>query len=182
MEFACATFDKINIITFWTKSKWLFNFKFRIQEVWLCSLQVRKLTGGQIGNSIHMVGKTLCILESSTTMVLRRQKAWPSGLVEKPRGTTTDPCVHQGRSDLGPGKGGQNQNEPSRYETFNPLTAKLFILNFQPRKVVELQVGENYWYLTKWRSTISKSCWFMSRFITNMFKIFNVQYKFKDQI
>ena len=35
----------------------------------------------------------------------------------------------------------------------NPLTAKLFNLNFHP-----LQVSENYSDLTKWRSTVFKYC------------------------
>ena len=48
--------------------------------------------------------------------------------------------------------------------TFNPLTAKLFNLNFHP-----LEVSENYSDLTKWRSTVFKYCWFMSHFIFNMF-------------
>ena len=46
----------------------------------------------------------------------------------------------------------------------NPLTAKLFYCNFHPVEVVsrchdpELQVSENYSDLTKWGSTIFKSC------------------------
>ena len=58
----------------------------------------------------------------------------------------------------------------------NPLTAKLFNLNFHPLEVVsrwrdpQLQVGENYSDLTKWRSTFFKYCWSMSHFIHNMFK------------
>ena len=45
---------------------------------------------------------------------------------------------------------------------FNPLTAKLFNLNFHPLEVVsrysdpQLQVSENYSDLTKWRSTLFK--------------------------
>ena len=45
-----------------------------------------------------------------------------------------------------------------------PLTAKSFNLNFQPLEVVarsrdpQLQVSENYSDLTKWRSTLFKSC------------------------
>ena len=56
----------------------------------------------------------------------------------------------------------------------NPLTAKLFNLNFHPLEVVsrwrdpQLQVSENYLDLTKWRSTLFKSCWLI--FIFNMFK------------
>ena len=59
---------------------------------------------------------------------------------------------------------------------FNPLTAKLFNLNFNPLEVVsrwrdpQLQVSENYSDLTKWRSTVFKYCWLMSHFIFNMFK------------
>ena len=59
----------------------------------------------------------------------------------------------------------------------NPLTAKLFNLNFHPLEVVsrwrdpQLQVSENYSYLTKWRSTLIKSCWLMSHFIFNIFKM-----------
>ena len=46
----------------------------------------------------------------------------------------------------------------------NPLTAKLFNLNFHPFEVVsrwrdpQLQVSENYSDLTKWRSTVFKYC------------------------
>ena len=50
----------------------------------------------------------------------------------------------------------------------NPLPAKLFYLNFHPLEVVsrwQLQVSENYSDLTKWRSTLFKSCWLMSHFI-----------------
>ena len=58
----------------------------------------------------------------------------------------------------------------------NPLTAKLFNLNFHSLEVVsrwrdpQLQVSENYSDLTKWRSTVFKYCWLMSHFIFNMFK------------
>ena len=58
----------------------------------------------------------------------------------------------------------------------NPLTAKLFNLNFHPLEVVsrwrdpQLQVIENYSDLTKWMSTFFKYCWLMSHFIFNMFK------------
>ena len=54
---------------------------------------------------------------------------------------------------------------------FNPLTAKLFNLNFHSLEVVcrwrdpQLQVSENYSDLTKWRSTVFKYCWLMSHFI-----------------
>ena len=47
------------------------------------------------------------------------------------------------------------------YVGFNPVTAKLFNLNFHPLEVVsswrdpQLQVSENYSDLTKWRSTLS---------------------------
>ena len=50
---------------------------------------------------------------------------------------------------------------------FNPLTAKLFNLNFHPLEGVsrsrdpQLQVTENYSDLTKCRSTVFKSCWLM---------------------
>ena len=60
---------------------------------------------------------------------------------------------------------------------FNPLTAKLFNLNFHPLEVVsrwrdpQLQVSENYSGLTKWRSTLFKSCWLMSYFIFNIYKM-----------
>ena len=46
------------------------------------------------------------------------------------------------------------------HATFNPLTAKLFNLNFHPLEVVslwrhpQLRVSENYTDLTKWRSTL----------------------------
>ena len=59
----------------------------------------------------------------------------------------------------------------------NPSTAKLFNLNFHPLEVVsrwrdpQLQVSENYSDLTKWRSTLFKSCWLMSHFILNIFKM-----------
>ena len=59
---------------------------------------------------------------------------------------------------------------------FIPLAAKLFNWNFHSLEVVshrldpQLQVGENYSDLTKWRSTIFKSCLLMSHFIFNMFK------------
>ena len=54
----------------------------------------------------------------------------------------------------------------------NPLPAKLFNLNFHPLEVVsQLQVSENYSDLTKWRSTLFKSCWLMSHFIFNIFKM-----------
>ena len=52
----------------------------------------------------------------------------------------------------------------------NPLTAKWFNLNFHPLEVVsrwrypQLQVSENYSDLTKWSSTLFKSCWLMSHF------------------
>ena len=58
----------------------------------------------------------------------------------------------------------------------NPLTAKLFNLNFHPLEVVsrwrdpQLQVSENYSDLTKWRSSVFKYCWLMSHFIFNLFK------------
>ena len=58
----------------------------------------------------------------------------------------------------------------------NPLTAKLFNLNFHLLKVVsrwrdpQLQVSENYSDLTKCRSTVFKYYWLMSYFIFNMFK------------
>ena len=58
----------------------------------------------------------------------------------------------------------------------NPLTAKLFNLDFHPLEVVsrwrdpQLQVSENYSDLTKWGPTVFKSCWLMSHFILNMFK------------
>ena len=61
--------------------------------------------------------------------------------------------------------------------TVNPLTAKLFNLNFHPLEVVsrwrdpQLQVSENYSDLTKWRSTLFQSCWLMSHFIFIIFKI-----------
>ena len=56
-------------------------------------------------------------------------------------------------------------------------TAKLFNLNFHPLEVVsrwrdpQLQVSENYSDLTKWRSTVFKSCWLMSHFFFNIFKM-----------
>ena len=61
-----------------------------------------------------------------------------------------------------------------RLFTLNPLTAKLFNLNFYPLEVVsrwrdpQLQVSENYSDLTKWRSTLFKYCWLISHFIFNM--------------
>ena len=56
--------------------------------------------------------------------------------------------------------------------SINPLTAKLFNLNFHPLEVVsrwrdpQLQVSENYSDLTKWRSTLFKSFWLMSQLMT----------------
>ena len=47
---------------------------------------------------------------------------------------------------------------------YNPLTAKLYNLNFHPLGVVscrrdpQLQVGENYSESAKWRSADQKSC------------------------
>ena len=66
--------------------------------------------------------------------------------------------------------------------SFNPLTAKLFNLNFHPLEVVsrwrdpQLQVSEHYSDLTKRRSTLFKSCWLMSHFILNIFKIWYLMY------
>ena len=60
-------------------------------------------------------------------------------------------------------------------QRFNPLTAKLFNLNFHPLEVVsrwrdpQLQVSENYSDLTKWRSTVFNYCWLTSHFIFSMF-------------
>ena len=69
---------------------------------------------------------------------------------------------------------------------FNHLTAKLFNLNFHPLEVVsrwrdpQLQVSENYSDLTKWGSTLFKSCWLMSHFIFIIFNVvFNVLIKNK---
>ena len=59
---------------------------------------------------------------------------------------------------------------------FNPLTVKLFNFNFHPLEVVsrwrdpQLQVSENYSDLTKWRSSLFKSCRLMSHFIFNILK------------
>ena len=53
-------------------------------------------------------------------------------------------------------------------QLFNPLTAKLFNLNFHPLEVVsrwrdsQLQVSENYLNLAKWGSTVFKYCWLLS--------------------
>ena len=58
----------------------------------------------------------------------------------------------------------------------NPLTAKLFNLNFHPFEIVsrwrdpQLQVSENYSDLKKWRSTVFKYSWLMSYFVFNVFK------------
>ena len=63
-----------------------------------------------------------------------------------------------------------------RTQHLNPLTAKLFDLNFHPLEVVsrwrdpQLQVSENCSDLTIWRSTVFKYCWLMAHFIFNMFK------------
>ena len=49
------------------------------------------------------------------------------------------------------------------FRRVNPLTAKLFNLNFHPLEVLsrlrdpQLQVSENYSELTKWRLTLFKS-------------------------
>ena len=62
------------------------------------------------------------------------------------------------------------------FQSFNPFIAKLFNWNFHPLKVVfcwrdpQLQVSENWSDLTKWRSTLFKSCWLMSHVIFNIFK------------
>ena len=64
-----------------------------------------------------------------------------------------------------------------RHQCSSPLTAKLFNLNFHPLEIVsrwrdpQLQVSENYSDLTKWRSTVFKSCWLMSHSIFNIFKM-----------
>ena len=64
---------------------------------------------------------------------------------------------------------------PSVPWIFNPSTAKFF--NFHSLEVVsrwrdaQLQVSENYSYLTKWRLIIFKSCWFSSHFMFNTFKM-----------
>ena len=80
--------------------------------------------------------------------------------------------------------------------TLNPLAAKIFNLNFHPLEVVsrwrdpqlqvseivsrwrdpQLQVSENYSDLTKWRSTVFKSCWLMSHFILNEFKMWYIMW------
>ena len=68
---------------------------------------------------------------------------------------------------------------------FNPFTAKLFNLNFHPHEVVsrwrdpQLQVSENYSDLTKWRSTIFKSCWLMANIIFNIFKMWYLMCRWK---
>ena len=49
----------------------------------------------------------------------------------------------------------------------NPLTANLINWNFD---AIHNKVSENYSNLAKWRSTILNACWFMSRFIFNMFE------------
>ena len=60
--------------------------------------------------------------------------------------------------------------------SFNPLTANLFNLNFRPLEVASrwrdrlLQVSENYSVLTKW-STFFKYHWLMSHFIFTIFKM-----------
>ena len=62
------------------------------------------------------------------------------------------------------------------FKRVKPLTAKLFNWNFHPLEVVsrwrdpQLQVNENYSDLTKWRSTLFKSCWLMSHYGFNMLK------------
>ena len=67
---------------------------------------------------------------------------------------------------------------PPSFVHFNPLTARLFNLNFHPLEVVsrwrdpQLQASENYSDLTKWSLSIFiKICWLMSRYIFNMFKM-----------
>ena len=65
----------------------------------------------------------------------------------------------------------------------NPLDAKLFNFNFYPLEVVsrwrepQLHMSENYSDLTKWRSTYFKSCWLMSHFIFNIFKMWYLMCK-----
>ena len=50
------------------------------------------------------------------------------------------------------------------FQRFNILTAKLFNLNFHTFEIVsrwrdpQLQVSENFTDLTKWKSTLFKSC------------------------
>ena len=55
----------------------------------------------------------------------------------------------------------------------NPLTAIFLIFTHLKlcRRDPQLQVSENYSDLTKWRSTLFKSCWLMSHFIFNIFKM-----------
>ena len=71
----------------------------------------------------------------------------------------------------------KNSSVVRAWDVNNPLTAKLFNWNFLPLEVVsrwrdpQLQVNENYSDLRKWRSTIFKSYWLMSRFIFNMVKM-----------
>ena len=71
--------------------------------------------------------------------------------------------------------------------TLNPLTAKLFNLNFHRLEVVsrwrdpQLQVSENYSDLTKWRWTVFKYCWLMSHFIFNMFKMWYLNVLIKHE-
>ena len=63
-----------------------------------------------------------------------------------------------------------------RVHIINPLTAKLFNLNFHPLEIVsrwrdpQLQVSENYSDLTRWRSTVFKYCWLVPYIIFNMSK------------
>ena len=79
---------------------------------------------------------------------------------------------------------------PDRHLKINPLTAKLFNLNFHSLEVVsrrrdpQLQVSENYSDLTKWRSTLFKSCRLMSHFIFNIFKMWYLMcwWKMKPRI
>ena len=72
----------------------------------------------------------------------------------------------------------------------NPLTAKLFNLNFHPLEVVsrwrdpQLQVSENYSELTKRWSILFKSCWLMSHFVFTIFEMWYLMcwYKMKTRI
>ena len=74
---------------------------------------------------------------------------------------------------LGKKNGELKQNGFHRTATINHSTAKLFNLNFHPLEVSypQLQVSENCSDLTKWSSTLFKSCWLISHFIFNIFKM-----------
>ena len=70
----------------------------------------------------------------------------------------------------------------------NPITARLFNLNFHPLEVVsrgrdpQLQVSENYPDLTKWRSTLFRSCWLKSHFKVLIIPLFTLSFQLPGEL